>query len=99
MLDDFHVRSGSGGDGKYRGGDGVVRRIRFLQPLTANILSGNRRAGPFGLRGGHAGQCGNNYIVRADGEILELGARASCNMNAGDTFVIETPGGGGYGKR
>jgi len=99
MLDDFYVRSGSGGEGKHRGGDGVVRRIRFLQPLTANILSGNRRSGPFGLRGGHAGRCGNNYIVRADGETLQLGARASCSMNAGDTFVIETPGGGGYGKR
>ncbi len=99
MLEDFHIRRGSGGDGKQRGGDGVVRRIRFLQPLTANILSGNRSTAPFGLNGGQAGACGSNYIVHADGTTLALDARASCRMAAGDSFVIETPGGGGFGKK
>jgi 5-oxoprolinase (ATP-hydrolysing) len=99
ILDDFRIRTGSGGSGRHRGGDGVIRKIRFLQPLTASILSGNRHAGPFGMDGGQPGATGRNTILRASGEREELGATATASMNAGDTFVIETPGGGGFGRR
>jgi 5-oxoprolinase (ATP-hydrolysing) len=74
-----------------------VRKIRFLEPMSASILSNRRRVPPFGLEGGSAGAAGRNYVERADGSIEELSARASVEMNAGDAFVIETPGGGGYG--
>jgi 5-oxoprolinase (ATP-hydrolysing) len=97
-VEEFAIRRGSGGAGEWHGGDGVVRRIRFLEPMTASILSNRRRVAPFGLRGGEPGKTGRNYVVRADGAIEELPARASVQMNAGDAFVIETPGGGGYGK-
>jgi 5-oxoprolinase (ATP-hydrolysing) len=77
----------------------VIRRIRFLEPMTASILSNRRRVAPFGLQGGGAGAVGRNYIERADGTIVELGAKASIEMSAGDAFVIETPGGGAFGRR
>ena len=76
----------------------MIRRIRFLEPMTASILSNRRRVAPFGLQGGGAGAVGRNYVERADGTIVELGAKASIEMNAGDTFVIETPGGGAFGS-
>ena len=96
-LESFEIRRGSGGRGRWRGGDGVRRRVRFLEPMTAAILSSHRRVPPYGLAGGESGQPGRNSIVRADGstEIL-LGADRT-EMNAGDIFVIETPGGGGWG--
>ncbi len=98
LVETFAIRRGSGGAGRYRGGDGVVRRIRFLEPMTASILSNRRRVAPFGLHGGGSGAVGRNSVERADGSVIELGARASVQMNAGDAFVIETPGGGGYGR-
>jgi len=98
-LDRFAVRRGSGGDGQWRGGDGVVRRIRFLAPMTAAILSNRRRVPPFGLHGGGPGAVGRNRVVRADGTVEELGSAQAVEMAAGDVFVIETPGGGGYGAR
>ncbi len=98
LVEQFAIRRGSGGSGRWRGGDGVIRRIRFLEPMTASILSNRRRVPPFGLKGGGAGALGRNYVERADGTVEELPARASVNMNAGDAFVIETPGGGGYGN-
>ncbi len=97
-LDSFAIRRGSGGSGKHHGGDGVVRRIRFLEPMTAAILSGRRRIPPFGLAGGDPGAVGVNRIERADGSREDLAGTAQAEMNAGDVFVIETPGGGGYGK-
>ena len=91
------IRRGSGGAGRWHGGDGVVRRLRFLEPMTAAILSGRRRIPPFGLHGGGPGQVGHNAVIRADGRIEELAATAGTAMRAGDAILIETPGGGGYG--
>jgi 5-oxoprolinase (ATP-hydrolysing) len=97
LIESFAIRRGSGGAGHHRGGDGVVRRIRFREAMTAAILSNNRRVRPFGLAGGMPGQAGRNYVERADGRIEELAATASVSVNSGDVFVIETPGGGGFG--
>jgi 5-oxoprolinase (ATP-hydrolysing) len=97
LVEQFAIRRGSGGSGRYRGGNGAIRRIRFLEPMTASILSNRRRVAPFGLQGGGSGALGRNYLERADGSIVELGAKASVQMNAGDAFIVETPGGGGYG--
>ncbi len=96
-LDSFAVHCGSGGDGRWRGGDGAIRRLRFLEPMTAGILSGHRHIAPYGMAGGQPGATGRNAVERADGTIEELAACATVNMNAGDVFIIETPGGGGYG--
>ena len=98
LLESFEIRPHSGGLGQFNGGDGVIRKIRFLEPMTANILSGNRVIPPFGINGGRSGQVGHNYLIRQDGSLEELGAIASVSMEAGDTFVIETPGGGGFGE-
>ncbi len=98
LVEDFRIRRGSGGKGAHRGGDGVVRRIRFREPMTAAILANRRRVPPFGLVGGEAGAAGRNWIERVDGRIEELPATARAEMAAGDVFVIETPGGGGYGR-
>jgi 5-oxoprolinase (ATP-hydrolysing) len=98
LLESFSIRHGSGGAGRHRGGNGVIRRIRFLESMTAAILSNNRLCAPHGLDGGEAGSSGINRVMRADGTIDELGPTDSTQMNPGDVFVIETPGGGGYGK-
>ena len=97
LLESFAIRGGSGGAGATRGGDGAIRRVRFLQAMTAAILSGHRRVPPYGMAGGQPGQPGRNYVLRADGAIETLGACDETPMNAGDAFVIETPGGGGFG--
>ena len=97
-LEAFRIRHGSGGGGKHRGGDGVVRRMRFLEPMTATILSLHRTTDPYGLAGGEPGQRGRNTVERADGSTVELKGSDEIEMGAGDVFVIETPGGGGYGK-
>ena len=96
-LESFEVRKGSGGRGRWRGGDGAVRRIRFLEPMTAAILSGHRRVPPHGLAGGAPGEPGRNYVIRADGSRSGLGPYDQTEMAANDQFVIESPGGGGYG--
>jgi N-methylhydantoinase B len=98
LLEEFKIRRGSGGVGLYRGGDGVIRRLRFLEPMSASILSGHRIVPPFGLAGGKPGQLGRNWIQRQDGTVEELGSTAIVNMLPGDTFIIETPGGGGFGN-
>ena len=98
-LDSYSIREGSGGAGRYRGGDGGIRRIRFLEDMTAAILSNNRRYAPFGLAGGSSAQVGRNYVERADGSVQELGPQDSAQLHPGDVFVIETPGGGGYGEQ
>ena len=94
----FAIREGSGGAGRWRGGDGVVRRLRFLQPMTASILSNRRRIAPHGLAGGNPGKTGRNLVQRKDGTELLLAFSASLKMEAGDSFIVETPGGGGYGS-
>jgi len=98
-VDSFEIRSGSGGAGRWPGGNGGVRRIRFLEPMTAAILSNGRRHGAFGMAGGSAGAPGENRIERLEGCVEELGAIGQAEMAAGDVFVISTPGGGGYGPR
>jgi 5-oxoprolinase (ATP-hydrolysing) len=96
-VDSYDIRAGSGGAGNWRGGNGGVRRIRFLEPMTAAILSNGRKLGAFGLAGGEAGEPGENRIERADGTVETLAATGQAEMGAGDVFIISTPGGGGYG--
>lgn len=98
LLEAFEVRRGSGGAGRHRGGDGIHRRIRFRQPMTATILSNRRRVAPFGLDGGEAGEAGRNHVRRADGTVEAVGSTESVEMREGDVFVIDTPGGGGFGR-
>jgi 5-oxoprolinase (ATP-hydrolysing) len=98
LLEDFTIRKGSGGHGAHRGGDGTVRRLRFLEPMTAAILSGHRRVPPYGMAGGEPGACGLNRLERANGSDVALQETGQVEAEAGDVFVIETPGGGGYGK-
>ncbi len=97
LLESFHIRHGSGGRGRYRGGDGAMRRVRFLETMNAAILSSHRRIPPYGLAGGEPGEIGRNSVERADGTVESLGGCAETMMRPGDVLVIETPGGGGYG--
>ncbi len=97
LLDAFALRAGSGGRGRHPGGDGVVRRLRFREPMTAALLTGRRRVPPYGLAGGAPGACGRNAVERADGQREELPGCVRLEVEPGDTLVIETPGGGGYG--
>ena len=96
-LDSYEIRPGSGGAGRWHGGNGGVRKVRFLEPMTAAILSNNRVHAPFGMAGGAPGALGRNRVLRADGSIEQLAHIGKTEMQAGDVFVIETPGGGGYG--
>lgn len=98
LVEAFAIRHGSGGAGQWRGGDGVVRRIRFREPMHAAILSGRRQVAPFGLDGGGAAAPGRNSVERRDGTRQALAACDETDLLAGDVFVIETPGGGGYGR-
>ncbi|NBB24263.1 5-oxoprolinase [Porphyrobacter sp. SLTP] len=96
-LEEFAIRRGSGGAGRHRGGDGVVRRLTFLEPMRANMLANRRKVAPRGLAGGGDALPGQNWVERADGSIESLGATGSAEMQPGDSFVILTPGGGGFG--
>ena len=98
IVEEFSIRKGSGGAGQWRGGDGATRRIRFRKPMAANILANRRQIAPKGLAGGEDAAAGSNRVERADGRVEELAATGSADLAAGDAFVIETPGGGGYGK-
>jgi 5-oxoprolinase (ATP-hydrolysing) len=93
----FAYRRGSGGAGRHRGGDGLVREIAFRAPVTVALLSNHRRVAPFGLAGGAPGARGAARILRADGSVVTLPACAAERVGAGDSIVIETPGGGGFG--
>ncbi|MEZ5124616.1 MAG: hydantoinase B/oxoprolinase family protein [Thermoleophilia bacterium] len=97
-VEEFRLRRGSGGDGRHRGGDGVVRRLRFLEPLSAAIVSSGRRVAPYGLAGGLPGAPGRNAVEHVDGTVEELPGVAAIEATSGDVLVIETPGGGGYGE-
>jgi 5-oxoprolinase (ATP-hydrolysing) len=96
-LESYEIREGSGGAGRWHGGHGGVRRVCFLEDMTASILSNGRLHGAFGMAGGQAGQVGINRVVRADGATEELGHIGQAEMKPGDVFEIHTPGGGGYG--
>ncbi|HEU4540660.1 MAG TPA: hydantoinase B/oxoprolinase family protein [Jiangellaceae bacterium] len=97
FVDSFAIQRGSGGDGRWRGGDGAVRRLRFREPVAVSILSGHRRVPPYGMAGGQPGARGRNRVERADGSVVELPGCGSVNVGVDDVLVIETPGGGGYG--
>ncbi|MDB5934347.1 MAG: 5-oxoprolinase [Massilia sp.] len=96
-LESYEIRIGSGGEGRWHGGNGGVRKVRFLEPMTAAILSNNRIYPPFGMAGGGPGALGKNRVERSDGSVEELAHIGKVEMGVGDVFVIETPGGGGYG--
>ncbi len=98
LVERFAIRHGSGGRGRHHGGDGAIRVIQAREPMVAGILSNRRRVPPFGMAGGEPGKVGRNHVERADGAIEELSATAAVELDPGDRFVIETPGGGGYGE-
>jgi 5-oxoprolinase (ATP-hydrolysing) len=96
-LERFAIRRGSGGDGKFQGGDGVVRQIRFLSDMTVSVLANRRVQAPFGLAGGSAGERGSTKILRADGSVEALPSSARMDLPQGAALLLETPGGGGFG--
>ena len=98
LLESFEIRAGSGGGGRHRGGDGVRRRTRFLESMEAVILANHRIVPPYGMAGGDEGAVGRNWVERTDGTREELTATDLRQMAPGDVFVIETPGGGGFGR-
>ena len=97
-LESFSIRKDSGGNGKHIGGNGTVRKLRFLQAMSASILAGHRLVPPFGLAGGGPGKTGENHVEHADGRVTTLGATGEVQLQPDDLFVIKTPGGGGYGS-
>jgi 5-oxoprolinase (ATP-hydrolysing) len=97
-LERFAIRRGSGGGGAHCGGNGVIRELTFLEPMRANMLANRRRVAPSGIMGGSDASPGRNWVERTDGSVEMLGACGSADMEAGDRFVVETPGGGGYGR-
>jgi len=97
-VDEFSIRHGSGGLGKYVGGNGIVRRLRFLEPMTVTVLSSHRKVAPHGAAGGGEASVGENSVERADGHLNELKGNDEVQLTVGDVFVMKTPGGGGYGK-
>jgi 5-oxoprolinase (ATP-hydrolysing) len=96
-LEHFQIRRNSGGVGKNPGGDGVSRRVKFLEPMTVNILSSRRKIAPYGAAGGEPGQTGTNILIPFEKEQLLLGGFARFEVKAGDSVQIDTPGGGGHG--
>jgi len=98
-VDSFSIRRGSGGKGLYDGGDGIVREVTFLEDMTMTLLTSHRRTDPYGLAGGGAGARGHNYVRRKNGRIDELAGNDETEVSPGDTFIMETPGGGAYGAK
>ncbi|MFZ1883157.1 MAG: hydantoinase B/oxoprolinase family protein, partial [Rhodoplanes sp.] len=98
LLEDFHIRKGSGGRGKWHAGDGIRRTIRFLERMECTILSGHRRVRPFGLAGGEAGQVGENWVRRKDGRMERLAGCDATVLEPGEAIIIQSPTAGGYGK-
>ena len=97
MIKRFSLRHGSGGKGKFKGGDGVIREFYFLKPLFVGILSERRVFSPYGLEGGEDGKKGENYLTTKNGNVFNVGGKNAFNVEAGDTFSIYSPGGGGFG--
>ena len=97
-LESFSIRNNSGGDGIHKGGDGVDRRIRFLESMTVNMIAGHRVVPPYGIKGGKPGAVGKNYVIHRDARITELGTKGQIEVVKDDVFVLKTPGGGGYGQ-
>ena len=99
LVEEFSIRQGSGGQGAFVGGNGIVRRLRFLEPTTVTVLSSHRIVPPHGAAGGDAGQQGHNSIQRSDGSIEDLKGNDEAELMPGDVFILKTPGGGGYGTK
>ena len=99
LLEDFHIRKGSGGKGKWHAGDGIRRTIRFLEKMDCTILSGHRRVPPFGLAGGEHGQVGENWVRRKDGHMEQLKGCDETVIDAGEAIIIQTPTAGDMGRR
>ncbi|MCJ8738120.1 hypothetical protein PDJAM_G00031930, partial [Pangasius djambal] len=97
VLEQFSLRAGSGGGGRYHGGDGLIRKLLFRDEVILSVLTERRSTQPYGLHGGQSGTAGLNLLQRADGRVLNLGAKTSVSLQPGDRFVLHTPGGGGYG--
>ena len=97
-LEEFSVRTGTGGTGLHKGGDGVTRKLRFLEPMTVNLITGHRKNPTYALAGGQPGGLGNNWLERADGSLQQLAGIDQVEVINNDMVVVQTPGGGGYGK-
>jgi len=97
ILEEFKIRKNSGGTGKYHGGNGIERKVRFLEPMTATLLTGRRKVAPYGMNKGKKGKVGENIVERENGQRKQLGTTAEVALNAGDAVIIKSPGGGGYG--
>jgi 5-oxoprolinase (ATP-hydrolysing) len=97
-LNRFAIRTGSGGAGRHRGGDGAIRELTFLRPMALSVLSQHRVQRPYGIDGGSPGEVGSQHVQRADGKRIDLQAIDRCDMNTGDRFILLTPGGGGWGR-
>ncbi len=97
-VESFAIRHGSGGAGRWRGGDGAVRRLRFLEPMTVSILASHREVAPYGMAGGMPGALGRQWVEHPDGSTTAVGGRDAVEVEPGDVFVLETPGGGGWGR-
>ena len=98
-LEEYSIRKNSGGKGKYNGGNGVTRKLRFLEPMTVTTLCSHRKVRPFGLNGGEPGQCGKEWLEKKDGKFIRLEGNDSGEVKVNDLFVMETPGGGGFGSK
>src|SRR5262249_30634191 len=97
LLEEFGIRRGSGGKGKWSAGDGTLRRIRFLEKMDCAILSSSRDVQPYGLEGGGPGQCGENWVRRLDGSMERLAGAVQTELEPGEAVIIKTPTGGGFG--
>ena len=98
QLESFSIRKNSGGKGLNMGGDGVDRRMRFLEPMTVNLIAGHRKIPPYGLSGGESGALGENYVIHSDESVTRLGTKGQVEVGENDLFILKTPGGGGFGK-
>jgi N-methylhydantoinase B/oxoprolinase/acetone carboxylase alpha subunit len=98
MLESFSIKEGTGGHGLFHGGNGVVRKVKFLRPMSAAILSNHRKIAPFGLHGGQEGATGKTSVLRLNGKVQTLASSEKVHMEAGESFIIQTPGGGGFGR-
>ncbi|MEH6633282.1 MAG: hydantoinase B/oxoprolinase family protein [Halopseudomonas aestusnigri] len=98
LVKGFSIRKGSGGQGLRKGGDGIVRQLKFLEPMTITVLTSHRETAPFGVAGGTPGACGRNAVLRSNGKLEELKGNDERDLAEGDLFIMETPGGGGFGQ-